>query len=94
MAFDATSPFALACLGDNMKSGQSLRTLGQEKPAEEREQDLLALATSWNVDMTEREAHDVVSEYDLVVAAPGVRHNLSAASASASASASISISIS
>lgn len=86
MAFDATTPYALACLSDNVRSNQSLRVLGQEQPATQREKDLVALATSWNVVMTEGEAHAVVSEYDKVMLAqPAARNTLGAAMNSASA---------
>jgi hypothetical protein len=92
MAFDATTPYALACLGDPGRSRQSLEVLGREEPAAEREQDLVALATSWNVVMSEREAHDVVAEYDMIMATqPSSRRTLGAAMNSASpASASVS----
>lgn len=68
MAFDPTTPYVLACLDDNSKSTQSLRLLRQEKAAKEREQELIALAMSWGVVLTEGEAHTLVSEYDLFMA--------------------------
>jgi hypothetical protein len=67
MAFDST-PYTLACLDDHVKSSQSLRLLQQQKPATERERELIALATSWGVVMTELEAHEIVSEYDRFMA--------------------------
>jgi hypothetical protein len=71
MAFESTL-YTLACLDDHLKSRQSLRLLQQQKAATERERELIALATSWGVVMTELEAHEIVSEYDQFMAAqPG-----------------------
>ena len=69
MAFDPTTPYALACLGDSTRSIQSLTILRQEEPAEIRVQNLVDLAQGWEVEMAEEEAERVVAEYDLVVAA-------------------------
>jgi hypothetical protein len=67
MAFDATTPYALACLSDSARSVQSLTVLRQQEPAEVRVQNLVDLAQSWEVDMSEDEAERVVAEYDLVL---------------------------
>jgi hypothetical protein len=67
MAFDPTTPYALACLSDNAKSIQSLTVLRQQEPAEVRVQNLVDLAESWDVEMGTEEAERVVAEYDLVL---------------------------
>lgn len=95
MAFEATTPFALECLSDNVKSAQSLQILGQSQSPELRAQELLGLAKSWNITMTDKEAHEVVAEYDRVLRAqPSARrtlgsslNGLSAASAASAVSA-------
>jgi hypothetical protein len=72
MAFDTITGYLLACLDDHVKSNHSLRILQQKKPVSEREQELLALVTSWGVVMTEHEAHEIVCEYDRFMASePG-----------------------
>lgn len=67
MAFDATTPYALACLSDSAKSIQSLTVLRQQEPAEVRAQNLVDLAESWDVEMGEDEAGRVVADFDLVL---------------------------
>lgn len=69
MAFDATTPYALACLNDNARSIQSLTVLRQQESAEVRVKNLVELAQSWDVEMTEEEAEHVVEEFDSVVKA-------------------------
>jgi hypothetical protein len=71
MAFDATSPYALACLSDTAKAGQSCAVLQQQESPELRVQNLVELVHSWDVPMDEHEAEQVVSEFDRVLAAHG-----------------------
>lgn len=68
MAFNPTTPYALACLSDSTRSIQSLTVLRQQEPAEVRVQNLVDLAESWDVEMSEEEAEQVVAEFDLVLA--------------------------
>jgi hypothetical protein len=68
MAFDATTPYALACLSDSAKSVQSLTVLRQQEPPEVRVQNLVVLVNGWEVTMQEDEAQRVVAEFDLVIA--------------------------
>jgi hypothetical protein len=69
MAFNATTPYALACLSDTTRAAQSAAILQQEETAEVRVQGLIELAHGWDVPMDEDEAEQVVNEYDNVVAA-------------------------
>lgn len=69
MPFDATTPYALACLSDNARSVQSLSVLREQAPAEARVEKLIELANSWNIEMSEDEAQCVVDEYDAVLEA-------------------------
>jgi hypothetical protein len=69
MAFEATTPYALACLGDTAKAAQSYNILQQQESAEVRVQGLVELAEGWDVPMDEQEAEQVVAEYDRVVVA-------------------------
>lgn len=69
MAFDATTPYALACLSDSAKSLESLTVLRQQEPADVRVQNLLEVVHGWDVEMGEEEAERVVAEYDLVLKA-------------------------
>jgi hypothetical protein len=69
MPFDATTPYALACLSDTTKAAQSCAVLQQKEPAEIRIRSLVELVHGWDVPMAEHEAAQVVREYDGVVAA-------------------------
>lgn len=82
MAFDATTPFALACLSDSGKSKESLTILTGGKSTEARTQDLLALAKRWNITMSDAEAKEVVAEYERVKTARPAAANVMAASVS------------
>ena len=69
MAFNATTPYALACLSDTTKAAQSAAILQQDEPAEVRVQNLVELAHGWDVSMDGEEAESVVNEYDAVIKA-------------------------
>jgi hypothetical protein len=86
MAFDATTPYALACLGDSTRSIQSLSILRQDEPAEIRVQNLVDLAHGWEVDMDVEEAERVVADFDTVVAAQAASGRAALSSVAASGS--------
>ena len=69
MAFEATTPYALACLSDTAKAAQSFSVLQQQESSEVRAHNLVELANGWDVPMAEEEAEQVVSEYDRVIQA-------------------------
>jgi len=71
MAFEATTPFAIACLTDKAKSEASLKILASDAPIEGRTKDLFMLARSWSVALSSQEAYQIVTEYDRVVKASG-----------------------
>jgi hypothetical protein len=71
MAFEATTPYALACLSDTAKAAQSFGVLQQQESSEVRVQNLVELAHGWDVPMEEEEAEQVVAEFDRVVVAYG-----------------------
>jgi len=69
MAFEATTPFAIACLMDASKSAQSLAVLKGDRPVEWRAKQMTELASNWNIAMSVTEAYQIVTEYDRVVQA-------------------------
>lgn len=69
MAFNATTPYALACLTDTTKAAQSFAVLQQQASADVRVQDLVELVNGWDVPMAEDEAEQVVAEYDGIIEA-------------------------
>jgi hypothetical protein len=69
MAFEATTPYALACLSDTTKAGQSYAVLQQQESSEVRVQQLVELVHGWDVPIDEHEAEQVVAEFDRIIAA-------------------------
>jgi hypothetical protein len=69
MAFDATTPYALACLSDTAKARQSYTVLQQQEPVEIRAQNLVELVHGWDIPMAEQEAKQVIAEFDSVTKA-------------------------